>query len=72
MRSAEITSPITSSYDQSTVLLVSDVGFDTHLNPSIVAVTIKFSKTDPFRLGVTVFMGLTMDVICPAKSVASF
>ena len=63
---------MTSSYDQSTVLLVSDVAFDTHFNPSVVAVTIKCSKIDPFRLGVTLFLRRTVDVVCPVKSVASF
>ena len=72
MGSAEIPSPMTSSYDQSTVLLVSDVAFDTHRNPSVVAVTIKCSTTDPFRLGVSLFLGWAVDVVCPVKSVASF
>ena len=72
VRSGEITSSSTSVYNQSTVLLVSDVAFNTHLNPSVVAVTIKCSKTDPFRSGVTLFLGRTADVVCPVKSLASF
>ena len=54
------------------MLLVSDVAFNTHLNPSVVAVTIKCSKSDPFRSGFTLFLGRTADVVCPVKSLASF
>lgn len=56
LRSGELTASSQDSYDTQSTLLLSDIALDTHNNPTTLAVTLKQSKTDPFRLGVTLFM----------------
>ena len=70
--SGELTTPSQDSYDPQSTLLLSDIALDTHNNPTTLAVTLKQSKTDPFRLGVTLFMGRTGDIVCPVKALTSF
>ena len=72
LRSGELTAPSQDSYDPQSTLLLSDIALDTHNNPTTLAVTLKQSKTDPFRLGVTLFMGRTGDIVCPVKALTSF
>ena len=53
-------------------LLLSHIALESHEAPTVVAVTLKRSKTDSFRLGVTLFLGKTGDVVCPVKSLVSY
>ena len=72
LRSSELRALSQDSYDPQSTLLLSDIALDTHNNPTMLAVTLKQSKTDPFRLGVTLFMGRTGDIVCPVKGLTSF
>ena len=72
LRSGELTAPAATNFDPQSTLLLSDIALDSHEAPAVVAVTLKRSKTDPFRLGVTLFLGKTGDVVCPVKSLASY
>ena len=72
MRAGEFTSPASSHFDPESCLLVSDVAVDQHANPSLLRVTLKQSKTDPFRVGVAIFMGRTYNVLCPVSAVLAY
>eukprot|EP00731_Ephydatia_muelleri_P013916 Em0007g1226a len=49
-----------------------DVKIDAIRNPSYIEVTIKASKTDPFRKGVKVYLGVTGVTLCPVASILSY
>lgn len=72
LRSGEICVPSASQYDPTAYLSISDVAVDSHDNPSIVALKIKASKTNPFRQGVTIFLGATGSSICPMKAILAY
>ena len=58
LRSAEFTVPSLSAYNASIHLPMSDVSVDVPLNPACLQVFIKASKTDPFRKGCNILIGL--------------
>jgi len=45
-----------------------DVALDSRLTPTVVWLTIKQSKTDPFSKGTRLCLGLTDSVVCPVKA----
>ena len=59
MRSGEITSPSQIAYDPTVHLNFADVSVDYLDHPTIVQLSIKQSKTDPFRQGVKIYLGTT-------------
>ena len=52
LRVGEITAPNLDEYDSSVHLSLKDVALDSRTAPTIIWLTIKQSKTDPFRKGV--------------------
>jgi len=71
-RSGEITIPNDRSFDTSCHLSATDIRVDNHCNPTMLRVRLKASKTDPFRVGVDVFVGLTGSPICPVTAVLEY
>ena len=59
-------------YDPEATLCYSDVCIDSHFKPSFMQVVIKASKTDPFRQGVSVYIGATNWLLCPLAAVVGF
>ena len=55
LRSGEICSPSQKDFDAPTHLSYSDIAVDSRDDAITIAVTIKASKTDPYRQGVTVY-----------------
>ena len=51
---------------------VGDICFDHPQDPSRLFVTIKQSKTDPFRQGDTLVLGRTFSPLCPVAAMASY
>ena len=45
---------------------------DSYDNPKVVKVRIKASKTDPYRLGVDIFLGRTHKDLCPVAAILSY
>ena len=45
---------------------------DNKLTPRLIRVKIKQSKTDPFRQGVTLFLGKTGSPICPVDAILPY
>lgn len=61
-------SPSSRSFDPSVHLQYGDVRVNDRLNPQFLEVRIKASKTDPYRQGVTVYLGRTDDDLCPVAA----
>ena len=72
LRSGEICVPSDTEYDPSTHLSFSDIAVDAHLNTSSISVRIKASKTDPFRQGITIYLGSTHTAICPVNAILAY
>ena len=72
LRSGEITVPSDTAFDEGAHLAFSDVAVDSTRSPKILRVHIKASKTDPFRVGVDVFVGRTDNDLCPVSAVLAY
>jgi hypothetical protein len=59
--------PDEKSYDPGLHLCLSDVAVESARNPSFVRISIKQSKTDPFRQGICLFVGRTDSELCPVE-----
>ena len=72
LRAGETTVPSDKDFDPSVHLCVGDVAIDDPAQPSMFRVTIKQSKTDPFRKGVNLFVGRTYSPVCPVAAVLDY
>jgi len=72
LRSSELTVPSQDTYDPSIHLSVNDVAVDNRSSPTMIQVTIKQSKTDPFRQGVKLFLGKTEASVCPVTALLPY
>lgn len=72
LRSGEVTVPSMVRYDAEAHLSEGDVRLDAASPPQYVQVQIKASKTDPFRRGVTVYLGRTSNDLCPVSAIAAY
>ena len=64
LRSSEFVSPSPVAYDKSSTLLVQDI----KLQNDSALISIKASKTDLFREGVTLYLAATGHSVCPVKA----
>ena len=64
--------PTQQEFDPEVHLTVRDIAIDDKVTPSVVRITIKQSKTDPFRQGINLFLGITDHVVCPVKSILPY
>ena len=60
------------SYDEGAHLSFSDVAVDSVHDPKVLRVHLKASKTDPFRVGVNLFIGRTRNSLCPVTAVLCY
>ena len=72
LRSGEICVPLRNEYDAGAHLSHGDVAVDSQSKPTLLAVKIKASKTDPFRKGVRIFIGRTDCDLCPLAAVLAY
>ena len=72
LRAGEMTAPENGSFDKNVHLGFGDIAVDSAAAPSFVRVTIKQSKTDPFRRGVDIFLGRTRTDLCPVAAILSY
>ena len=49
-----------------------DIAVNDPNNPTIIQLTIKKSKTDPFRQGVNIFLGATGNTLCPVTALLNY
>ena len=59
------TPPILYSY-------VADVALDSHTSPKIIQLTLHQSKTDQFRKGSHIFLGVTSHYVCPVQALLQY
>ena len=67
-RSGEMTIPTDLAFDEGAHLCFNDVSVNNLHCPQIIRVHLKASKTDPFRVGVNIFVGK----LCPVTAVLSY
>lgn len=72
LRASEFTVPTDTSFDPAVHLAREDVAVDSLTNPTWLSVTIKSSKTDPFRAGVTLYLGRTGNILCPVVAMLAY
>ena len=72
LRAGELTVPTEGAFDPAVHLGVGDVAVDDTKNPTLLRVTIKQSKTDPFRKGINLFVGRTYSGLCPVVALLDF
>lgn len=72
LRAREITVPSEQVYDPGVHLNFADVAVDNKKDPSVLKVSIKSSKTDPFRVGVDTFVGKTSNRLCPVAAMLAY
>ena len=72
LRSGEVVVPSHREYDATVHLSYGDVRVDSTENPQFLEVAIKASKTDPFRKGVTVYLGRTNNDLCPVSAILAY
>ena len=71
-QSGEITAPSEAAFDPSCHMMFSDLVFDDAKKPGLVRVRLKASKTDSFREGVDVSIGMTGDDLCPVAALLAY
>ena len=72
LRSGEIVCPSETSFDPLSHLSFADIAVDNRSAPSAMQVRIKASKTDPFRQGVTLHIGVTGGPLCPVAALLNY
>ena len=72
LRAGETCAPSASACDPSWHLCVGDMALDSHAAPTRLYLTIKASKTDPFRHGVTITLGKTGHQLCPMTAILPY
>ena len=72
LRVSEFTTPSDTHYDRDCHLSIDDISIDSRDNPQLLKVTLKQSKTDPFRVGVDLYLGATGGTICPVKALLPY
>ena len=72
MRAGEITLPSQEAYDPTAHLSFNDIAVDDPSSPTVMEIRVKASKTDPFRKGVSLYMGLTNNDLCPIAAMMAY
>lgn len=72
MRAGAFTVPHLREFDPAASLCLGDVALDDRQNPSMLRVILKQSKTDPFRKGVSIYLGRTHVDLCPVLAVLAY
>ena len=72
LRCSEFTVPSLQGFDPEVHLTIKDITIDKIVEPSLLCVTIKQSKIDPFRQGIHLFLGGTEHTVCPVKALLPY
>ena len=72
LRIGEMTVPSDEGYDPAVHLSVQDVAMDDPRSPTLLQIKIKQSKTDPFRKGISLYVGRTFSVLCPVVAILDY
>ena len=72
LRSAEFTVSSSSALNPDIHLTVDDIAVDSHTSPSCLQLTIKASKTDPFRKCCCLYIGLGRPPLCALSAIMNY
>ena len=72
LRVSEFTIPSNSQFDEASHLCLNDISIDSRDNPKMLQIRLKQSKTDPFRRGVSIYLGTTESNLCPVKGILPY
>ena len=72
LRASEFTVPSANSFSPSDHLTLQDIALDSLSSPETLRVQIKVSKTDPFRKGTFIHIGLGNYLLCSIRAVVSY
>ena len=72
LRTGEVVVPSRALYDAEVHLNIDDVKLNNRDKPSYLLVQIKSSKTDVFRKGSTVYLGVTGTELCPVAAIVNY
>ena len=72
LRYGEFVVPDGVAFNSDIHLSIADVSFDNQSSPKVASVRIKASKTDPFRVGVTIYLPKTSKDLCPVESLLTY
>ncbi len=72
LRAGEVVIPSDNGFDSTRHLAYGDVRTDSQSHPRLLEVRIKASKTDPFRRGVSIYIGRTDGPLCPVAAILSY
>ena len=72
LRTGEVVVPSANAFDPAVHLCEGDVKVDSRASPSFLEVNIKASKTDVFRKGVKVVLGVSGADLCPVAAILSY
>ena len=64
--------PSNEGFDASVHLTRQDIAIDDPCQPQVIRVHIKQSKTDPFRKGISLFIGKTGTGLCPVAAMLGY
>ena len=63
---------VNSVFHPSTHMTVSDLQADSLVNPTCFKVHIKYTKTDPFRMGCDIYLGRGKGFVCPIVALGNY
>ena len=72
LRAGEVVVPSASNYDPAVHLSHGDVRAENTASPQYLEIRIKASKTDPFRKGVSIYVGRGSCDLCPVAAVLNY
>jgi len=72
LRLGEVTVPSRETFDRGAHLGAEDITVDSQEKPMTPKVRIKASKTDPYRKGVDIYVGITGTNLCPVTAVLAY
>jgi len=72
LRVSEFTVPGDNQFDESCHLSLNSVSIDSRDKPTQLKITIKQSKTDPFRRGIDIYVGAMGNSICPLRGILPY
>ncbi len=71
LHSGEFTTT-TSKFDSRIHLSLADIRIDRYVNPKVIFLCIKCAKTDPFRQGHTIRLGVSGNVVCTVRALLQY
>lgn len=72
LRSSEFTVPNLASYSQEVHLSLAGIAIDSHVAPTCLRISLKASKTDPFRKGCFIHIGKGSYPLCAIQSLVAY